>query len=326
MDTNLIQIAFVNLFVITAVMFAITLLRRRKNTHTHEPIFKPSESLGAKIKKLFSTDGNLPHLQSKLEETLLAADTGIQITEDLIHTAFQNESDSSAVLHKLKTEIKNRLTVNKDKDFVIDPAKKPFVIYLVGVNGAGKTTTIGKLACQFNKDGHRVMMIAADTFRAAAVEQLKIWSEHNDVLFHGGPEHADPASVIVDGLNAARSREADVVLVDTAGRLHTKSNLMQELQKMSRMCDKVLGRAPDEVFLVIDAITGQNGFQQARLFLDAVPVTGIVLTKYDATAKGGIILSIVHETGLPVRYVGLGEKVEDLKRFSADEFVEKMFS
>lgn len=324
-NLTLTQIGLVNLFCIAAVMFVITSLRRRKKTHMHEAIFSPQESLGNKIKKLFfSSDRPIVEIQSELEEILLTADAGIRITEQLIKKVFgehraQNATEAYALL---KNEIKNLL--QPKNDFKMDVSQKPFVIYLVGVNGVGKTTTIGKLASQFKKDGHRVMMVAADTFRAAAVEQLQIWAQHNDVLFHGGPEHADPSSVIVNGLHAARAREVDVVLVDTAGRLHSKSNLMEELKKMSRMCEKVLQHPPNEIFLVIDAITGQNGFQQAKTFLEAVPVSGIILTKYDATAKGGIILSIVSETRLPVRYVGLGEKVEDLRKFDAEEFVEKM--
>lgn len=325
METYLIPIALINLSVIAIVMLGVSLLRRRKSTHTHEPIFSKQESLGAKIKSLFLSDQASQDLQSRLEETLITADAGIHVTEDLIRHVFdQKQNSPDAILEKLKREIKIRLTPKTD--FKITTEQMPFVIYLVGVNGVGKTTTIGKLASQFKKDGHRVMMVAADTFRAAAVEQLKIWAQNNDVLFHGGQEQADPSSVIVDGLNAARARSADVVLVDTAGRLHTKSNLMEELKKMARMCNKVLNKNPNEIFLVIDAITGQNGFHQAKVFLEAVPVTGLVLTKYDATAKGGIILSIAHETGLPVRYVGLGEKVEDLKKFSADDFVEKLFA
>lgn len=319
------QIGLVNLFCIAAVMFAITFMRRRKKTHTHEAIFSPRESFGTKIKNLFfSGDRPITEIQTELEEILLTADAGVHITERLIKKIFsehkpQNAPEAHALL---KNEIKALFT--PETDFKINVSQKPFVIYLVGVNGVGKTTTTGKLAAQFKRDGSRVMMVAADTFRAAAVEQLRLWGELNDVLFHGGPGHADPSSVIVDGLNAAVAREADIVLVDTAGRLHTKTNLMEELKKMSRMCEKVLNHPPNEIFLVIDAITGQNGFHQAKIFLDAVPVTGVVLTKYDATAKGGIILSIVSETGLPVRYVGLGEKVDDLKKFTAEAFVEKM--
>lgn len=276
-------------------------------------------------KTLLGSDKILKELLPEIEETLLAADVGTTTTAKLCAEISQKAQTGSRVqiLDFLKSEIQKKLT--PDTKFAIDTNKKPFVIYLVGVNGVGKTTTIGKLAGQFKEQGHKVLLVAADTFRAAAVEQLKIWADKNQVDFVGGKPEADPSSVIVDGLRAAQGQHSDVVLIDTAGRLQTKHNLMEELKKMTRMCDKVLARAPDEIFLVVDAITGQNGFSQAAVFLSAIPLTGLILTKYDATAKGGIILSIVEQTGLPIRYVGLGEGIHDLKKFDAKEFVEKMF-
>lgn len=274
---------------------------------------------------LLSSDKTLKELLPEIEEILLTADVSAAMTAKLCdEIAKKGQTGSRAeIFNFLKTEIQRKLTSHSE--FLIDASKKPFVIYLVGVNGAGKTTTIGKLACQLKEQGHSVLLVAADTFRAAAVEQLKIWADKNQVDFVGGKFEADPSSVIVDGLRAAVSRHIDVVLIDTAGRLHTKHNLMEELKKMTRMCDKILARPADEIFLVVDAITGQNGFSQAQIFLAAIPLTGIVLTKYDATAKGGIILSIVEQTGLPIRYVGMGENIHDLKKFDAKEFVEKIF-
>lgn len=279
----------------------------------------------SRIRTLFSVQKNQTEIIEGLEEILLTADAGINVTQKFLSLlSEQRPKTVEEAITLLKIQIQNDLTPSSN--FKVTVQTKPLVIYLVGVNGVGKTTTIGKLACQFKEQGHQVMMIAADTFRAAAVAQLKIWSEKNDVLFHAGQEQADPSSVIVDGLRSAQAKGTDLVLIDTAGRLHTKTNLMQELQKMTRMCEKVLNKPADEIFLVIDAITGQNGFAQAKVFLEAVPVTGIILTKYDATAKGGIIFSIVQETGLPIRYVGFGEKIHDLKKFDANEFVERMFS
>lgn len=274
---------------------------------------------------LLGSDKTLKELLPEIEETLLTADVGTTTTAKLCDEISEKSQTSSReqIFNFLKTEIQKKLTPRSE--FFIDTNKKPFVIYLVGVNGVGKTTTIGKLAGQFKEQGHKVLLIAADTFRAAAVEQLKIWAVKNQVDFVGGKPEADPSSVIVDGLRAAQAQHSDVVLIDTAGRLQTKHNLMEELKKMTRMCDKVLARTPDEIFLVVDAITGQNGFSQAAVFLSAIPLTGLILTKYDATAKGGIILSIVEQTGLPIRYVGLGEGIHDLKKFEAREFVEKLF-
>lgn len=286
--------------------------------------FKKNLFQGLK-KIILGSDKTLRELLSEIEEILLTSDVGVALTTKLCAEISEKGQTGSReqILDFLKTEIQKRLTPRSE--FLISSTQKPFVIYLVGVNGVGKTTTIGKLACQFKEEGHSVLLIAADTFRAAAVEQLKIWAEKNQVDFVGGRPEADPSSVIVDGLRAAASRQIDVVLVDTAGRLQTKHNLMEELKKMTRMCDKVLARPPDEIFLVVDAITGQNGFSQAQIFFAAIPLTGIILAKYDATAKGGIILSIVEQTGLPIRYVGMGEGIQDLKKFDAKEFVEKIF-
>ncbi|MCP5464996.1 MAG: signal recognition particle-docking protein FtsY [Deltaproteobacteria bacterium] len=317
------------LVVILAVFFGLKQKRsetKQRGTKTSESLFMPQKGFASSLKKLFSSSGkNFEQIIPELEEILLSADVGVVATQDLIEkvVAHKNNKSLQDCFEFLKAELKDLLTPTEG--FVPKTEKPPYVIYLVGVNGVGKTTTIGKLAHQFKEQGLSVMLIAADTFRAAAVEQLKIWSERNQVHFMSGAANADPSSVIIDGLRSAKAKQADVVLVDTAGRLQTKKNLMDELSKMTRMCEKELLKKPDEIFLVVDAITGQNGFSQAKIFLEAVALSGVVLTKYDATSKGGIIISIVKETGLPVRFVGLGEGINDLKPFHPDDFVEKLF-
>ncbi len=319
------------LLVLVLVVVVIRRLKNNKTNATEKSLFA-KENFASKIKSLVKGQSDLEKFIPQLEEILLSADAGITVTESLIkklqgagaeHTGTACRAPTAAI-DFLKSEITKILTPKTR--FVIDKTKKPFVIYLVGVNGVGKTTTIGKLACQFKNQGLKTMLVAADTFRAAAVEQLKIWSERNEVSFVGGVTGADPSSVIVDGLRAGVAKSMDVILVDTAGRLQTKSNLMNELKKMTRMCEKEIGRNPDEIFLVVDAVTGQNGFSQAKIFFEAVPLTGVILTKYDATSKGGIIIAIAAETGLPIRYVGLGEGINDLKEFAAQSFVERLFS
>ncbi|MFY9753097.1 MAG: signal recognition particle-docking protein FtsY, partial [Candidatus Acidiferrales bacterium] len=208
---------------------------------------------------------------------------------------------------------------------VIDGAHQPYVILVVGVNGSGKTTTIGKLAQRLADAGHSVMLAAGDTFRAAAIEQLEIWARRSGVELIKQKFGADPSAVVFDALSAAVARHADIVLVDTAGRLHTKSNLMAELEKMKRTAAKIIPGAPHEVFLVLDATTGQNGLNQAREFWSHAGVTGIVLTKLDGTAKGGIVVAITRELNLPIRFVGTGEKIDDLVPFDAQTYVNSLF-
>lgn len=322
----LVVLALALVLLLVILLLVRTLGARQKSKRKEASLFL-KDNFAAKLKQLVTGgDQKLSDIVPRVEETLITADVGIAATEKLIRKVFEEKKADSAerAFELLKTEIQNILT--PQTAFHIGDSHKPFVIYLVGVNGVGKTTTIGKLASQIKASGKTVMMVAADTFRAAAVEQLKVWSERNAVDFIGGAANADPSSVIVDGLRSAKAKNVDVVLVDTAGRLHTKSNLMQELQKMVRMSEKELGRPPNEIFLVVDAITGQNGFSQAKVFLEAVPVSGVILTKYDATSKGGIIISIADQTGIPIRYVGLGEKIEDLKKFDAKDFVEKLFA
>ena len=212
------------------------------------------------------------------------------------------------------------------RPLAVDPAKKPYVILVVGVNGSGKTTTIGKLARLLKEQGLSVMLAAGDTFRAAAVEQLAVWAERNGLPIVAQAPGADPAAVVFDALQSAKSRNSDVLIVDTAGRLHNKANLMAELEKMKRVAGREVEQAPHETLLVIDAVTGQNGLEQARQFTKVADVTGIVLTKLDGTAKGGIAVAIAKELNLPIRYVGIGEQVDDLMVFDAESYVNGLFN
>jgi fused signal recognition particle receptor len=263
----------------------------------------------------------------ELEEALLLADVGLPTTQrllDAVRARVKEGNDAGAdVVQLLRGEVVDVLSVDADRALALATGEANVWMF-VGVNGVGKTTTIGKLAAQEVEAGHKVVLAAADTFRAAAAEQLTMWAERTGGEIVRGQEGADPGSVVFDAMSAASSRAADLVLVDTAGRLHTKVNLMEELKKLRRIVDRTEG-ALKEVLLVIDASTGQNGLVQAREFADAVDVTGIVLTKLDGTAKGGIVLAIQHELGLPVKVVGVGEGVGDLVPFDPVEFADALF-
>jgi fused signal recognition particle receptor len=265
-----------------------------------------------------------------LEELLITADLGVATTREILDHARRKVSrkelsDPESLKIALKEKIKSFITdYQRDAELVV-PESGPFVIMVVGVNGVGKTTTIGKIAHKFVKAGNSVMLVAGDTFRAAAVSQLQIWGERNKVHVVARADGADPSSVVYDAMDIARSNDYDVVLVDTAGRLHTQANLMEELKKIKRVMGKRLEGAPHEVMLVIDATTGQNGISQAKLFHEAVGLTGITLTKLDGTAKGGIVANICRELQTPIRFIGVGEKVEDLRDFDPDEFIEALF-
>ena len=265
-----------------------------------------------------------------LEEILIAADLGVGTTQDLLETARRKVKrkemyDPKSLKQTLKIQIKKLIADNDQDATLVMPDKGPFVIMVIGVNGVGKTTTIGKIAKKFQQAGSSVMLVAGDTFRAAAVSQLKIWGERANVPVVAHKEGADPSSVVFDALGIALNKNIDVVLVDTAGRMHTKDNLMEELKKIKRVMGKKLQGAPHEVMLVIDATTGQNGISQARLFDDAVGVTGITLTKLDGTSKGGIVANICKEMKIPIRFIGIGEKTADLRDFDATEFVDALF-
>ena len=269
-------------------------------------------------------------LLEEIEEILIAADVGVKMTTEIM-TALETRrragalKDAAAVKEVIRETIRARL-LQVDENLQISAADGPRVIMVVGVNGVGKTTTIGKLAHRYLQAGRKVILGAGDTFRAAASEQLAIWGERAgvDVIRHA--EGADPAAVAFDAARAAVARKQDILIFDTAGRLHTKVHLMEELKKIRRILGREIDGAPHETLLILDAATGQNALNQARLFRDAVAVDGVVLTKLDGTARGGIVVAISSELGLPVRYIGIGEGMEDLRPFVADEFVEAIFA
>jgi fused signal recognition particle receptor len=255
----------------------------------------------------------------RVEEALLAADVGVPATVEIVERlAAREPATSEELVDELQAVVAELVAPAGQVRLVLEGA--PTVVLVVGVNGTGKTTTIGKLASRLREAGHEVVVAAADTFRAAAEEQLEIWAKRSGADFVGSSRGADPAAVAFDAIEAARARGRDVVIVDTAGRLHTQANLMEELAKVRRVIAQRLEGAPHETLLVVDATTGQNGLQQARLFRQAVEVTGVALTKLDGTAKGGIAVAIAHELGLPVKLIGVGESLDDLRPFDAGDF------
>ncbi len=269
-------------------------------------------------------------LLDDLEELLITSDLGVSTTSDLIEHARRKIkrkelSDPQALKELFKEKIKSYIMESTEPAELVMPESGPFVIMVIGVNGVGKTTTIGKITHKFIQSGQSVLLVAADTFRAAAVSQLQIWGKRNDVQVVSGKEGIDPSSVAFDAMEIAKEKEYDVVLVDTAGRLHTQTNLMEELKKIKRVMGKRLDGAPHEILLVLDATTGQNGVSQAKLFNEAVGVSGLALTKLDGTAKGGIVANICKDLRIPIRFIGIGEQVEDLRDFDPDEFIEALF-
>ena len=291
---------------------------------------KTSQSLGKGLADLLVGRKEIDdELFEDIETQLLVADIGVEATDTIISALTEKVGreelvDADALYEALQDELR-KLLVPVDQPLVIDTQKKPYVILMVGVNGVGKTTTIGKLARRFQNEGKSVMLAAGDTFRAAAVEQLQVWGERNNISVIAQHSGADSASVIFDAVQAAQSRGIDVLIADTAGRLHTKANLMEELSKVVRVMRKLIPDSPHEVLLVLDAGTGQNAINQAKEFRQAVGVSGLVLTKLDGTAKGGVLFALAKSTGLPIRFIGVGEKLEDLRPFEAEEFVQALF-
>jgi fused signal recognition particle receptor len=308
-----------------------TLLERLKSS-----VSKTKAALSETVDTIFQGQRKIdPALLKDLENALLSADLGVRTTKEMLD-AVREKLDRNALSDaaQLKREIKShiaRILNAAASPNAFAPAVNstngsgPRVIFIVGVNGAGKTTSIGKLANRLRKDGLSVLLCAADTFRAAAVEQLEIWAHRNGIDVIKQKSGADPAAVVYDAVAAAKARSMDAVIVDTAGRLHTKANLMAELDKMKRTAAKVIPGAPHDVLLVLDATTGQNGLAQAREFTSTVQVTGIILTKLDGTAKGGIVVAISRELGLPIRFVGTGEQINDLVPFDAETYVNSLF-
>ncbi|MGG4606701.1 signal recognition particle-docking protein FtsY [Providencia sp. Me31A] len=292
-------------------------------------LLKTRQNLGSGFLGLFSGKKIDDDLFDELEEQLLIADVGVDTTRKIIdnltaHASRKELKDAEALYGKLREEMSDILA-KVDKPLVIED-KKPYVILMVGVNGVGKTTTIGKLARQYQSEGKSVMLAAGDTFRAAAVEQLQVWGERNKIPVVAQHTGADPASVIFDAIQSAQAKGVDILIADTAGRLQNKSHLMEELKKIVRVMKKLDENAPHEIMLTLDASTGQNAVSQAKLFDDAVGLTGITLTKLDGTAKGGVIFSIADQFGIPIRYIGIGEGIEDLRPFKADDFIEALFA
>jgi fused signal recognition particle receptor len=297
-------------------------------------VSKTKSALSETVENIFLGEKQIdPAALKHLETALISADLGVKTTREILDSIkekiYRNAlSDTNQLKREIKSHVTNILqSANGTPEDLAgtNGNKVPRVIFIVGVNGAGKTTSIGKLANRLRQQGLNVVLCAADTFRAAAIEQLEIWAQRNGIEVIKQKSGSDPAAVVYDAMAAAKARNADVVLVDTAGRLHTKSNLMAELEKMKRTAAKVIPGAPHEVLLVMDATTGQNGLAQAREFTGAVGVTGIILTKLDGTAKGGIVVAISRELGLPIRFVGTGEQINDMVPFDAEIYAASLF-
>lgn len=292
-------------------------------------LLKTKQNIGAGFRSFFLGKKIDDELFEELEEQLLIADIGVPTTSKIIknlteHASRKELQDAELLYQQLKVEMADILEPVA-QPLEIDSTKKPYVILMVGVNGVGKTTTIGKLARKFQAEGKSVMLAAGDTFRAAAVEQLQVWGERNHIPVVAQSTGSDSASVIFDAMQSAAARNIDILIADTAGRLQNKNNLMDELKKIVRVMKKYDETAPHEIMLTLDAGTGQNAISQAKLFNEAVGLTGISLTKLDGTAKGGVIFAIADQFKLPIRYIGVGEKIEDLREFNAKEFIEALF-
>jgi fused signal recognition particle receptor len=307
---------------------------RFKFDRLKEGLTKTREQLFGKVQKLLLGKSKIDEgMLENLEEILISADVGVGTTMKIIEGIKERVKrdkyeDSQQLDRLLREEIQQRLTGGADgvaDPFTLPANHHPHVIMIVGVNGVGKTTTIGKLAYNYKTSGKRVVIAAADTFRAAANEQLEIWARRAGVEIISQKPGADPAAVAYDALNSATTKGADVMIIDTAGRLHTKVNLMEELKKISRVLKKINPEAPHEVMLVLDASTGQNAIQQAKQFTSAVGLTGLVLTKLDGTAKGGVVFAISDELQIPVKFIGVGEKIDDLQPFDKKAFIEALF-
>ncbi|MBA4140834.1 MAG: signal recognition particle-docking protein FtsY [Segetibacter sp.] len=310
------------------------LFGKKEKENLDQGLQKTKENFFSKITKAIAGKSTVDEeVLDNLEEALVGADVGLETTIEIIkriekrvaEDKYVSTSELNTILQKEIKGILVDLEENTYKDFSIPTGKKPYIILVVGVNGVGKTTTIGKLAYNFTKAGHSVLLGAADTFRAAAVDQLTIWSERTNVPIVKQPMGSDPGAVAFDTVQSGVSRKSDVVIIDTAGRLHNKVYLMEELGKIKRVIQKVIPDAPHEVLLVLDGSTGQNALEQAKQFTAATDVTAIAITKLDGTAKGGVVLAIANQFKIPVKFIGVGEKMEDLLVFDKNEFVDSLF-
>lgn len=315
--------------------FFSNLFSKENKESLDQGLSKTKESFFGKIAKAVAGKSTVDaEVLDDLEEVLISGDVGVSTTikiikrieERIARDKYVSTSELNVVLREEIAALLNENNSNNVIDFAVPLPKKPYVIMVVGVNGVGKTTTIGKLAYQFKQAGKNVVLGAADTFRAAAVEQLTIWSKRVEVEIVSQGMGADPASVAFDTLSSAKSKDADVVIIDTAGRLHNKVNLMNELTKIKNVMKKVLPDAPHEVLLVLDGSTGQNAVEQCKQFTAATDVTALAVTKLDGTAKGGVVIGISDEFKIPVKYIGVGEKMTDLQLFNAPEFVDSLFN
>ena len=314
-------------------MGLLNFLTGEKREKLDKGLSKTRESFFSKLGRIISGKTKIDdEVLADLEEMLISSDVGVATTLKIIERlkkriSEEKKYDTSRLTEILKEEIVTLLSLDNQLELEKSFSARPHVIMIVGVNGVGKTTTIGKLAYNFKQDGKKIILGAADTFRAAAIEQLKIWAQHSGAEVISQQMGADPASVAFDTVKSAVAQKADVVIIDTAGRLHNKINLMNELSKVKRVIESAYDGpdAPHEVLLVLDASTGQNAIEQARQFTKATHVTGIVLTKLDGTAKGGVVLAIADEFKIPVKYIGVGEKVDDLQVFSKNDFVDSLF-
>lgn len=305
-----------------------------KLSRLKEGLTKTRENIIAKVQKLITSKSKIDDdLLNNLEEILILGDVGVSTTHKIIENikmrVKQERYENSTELDRLLREEIQKMLLNgngsDEAPFIIPHTQKPHVIMVVGVNGVGKTTTIGKLAYNYKTAGKKVLIAAADTFRAAANEQLEIWATRAGVDIIQQAHGADPAAVAYDSLKSGIANNVDVMIIDTAGRLHTKVNLMEELKKIKRVLQKLMPEAPHEVFLVLDATTGQNAIQQAKQFTSAVGITGLVLTKLDGTAKGGVVIAVNQELNIPVKFIGVGETIEDLQPFDKKTFVDALF-
>lgn len=307
---------------------------KEKKEKLNKGLEKTKESVFSKLARAVVGKSKVDsEVLDNLEEVLISSDVGVETTLKIIDriedrvakNKFLGVSELNGLLRDEISQLLSKNNKNDTNDFVIAQSSDPYVIMVVGVNGVGKTTTIGKLAYQLKKNGLRVVLGAADTFRAAAIEQLEIWSQRVDVPIVKQKMGSDPASVAYDTIESAVSQQADVVIIDTAGRLHNKVNLMNELGKVRKVMQKILPNAPNEVLLVLDASTGQNALEQARQFTKATQVTALALTKLDGTAKGGVVIGVSDQLKIPVKYIGVGEGIEDLQVFNKIEFVDSLF-
>lgn len=292
-----------------------------------EGLRKTKDSMVKKMQRVVNSFTKIDEeLFEQLEETMIMSDMGVEtsvgICEELRKRIKERGITDPSLIMELIQEIVAEMMGD---DTELDLSLKPSVIMVIGVNGAGKTTTIGKMCHQFKDDGKKVIVAAADTFRAAAIDQLQVWTDRSGVDLVKHSEGSDPASVVYDAIAAAKARDCDILICDTAGRLHNKKNLMDELAKMNRIIEREAPESSKEILLVLDATTGQNAVNQARLFKEVAPITGIVLTKLDGTAKGGIVISIKNELGIPVKLIGVGEKIDDLQPFNSHDFVKALF-